>query len=69
MTKDAESKALADSSTERPQCSVESCENKAFFDGLCHIHGLQRYYSNAKADFEKARVEAGSESRSKDKRR
>ena len=65
MTKDAGSKA--DSSKEGLSCRVESCENEAFFDGLCHIHGLRRYYSNAKVDFEKAGIEDGSESRSKTK--
>jgi hypothetical protein len=66
MTQNTESKA-SDSPNECPQCRVESCENRAFFDGLCHIHGLQRYYSNARTDFEKADAEARPESRSKTK--
>lgn len=34
----------------RPQCRVDGCDSDAFFDGLCHLHGLQKYYRRVGSD-------------------
>ncbi len=63
MTKASQSKAAKGSSGERTMCRVKSCGNTAFFDGQCHIHGLQKYYGHAKADIEVTHAVVGSKSR------
>jgi len=65
MVKANQSKAVRSSSSERTMCRVKSCDNAAFFGGLCHIHGLQEYYGHATADIEVTHVVVGSKSRSK----
>ena len=54
MTTASQSKAVKGSSGERTMCRVDSCGSTAFSDGLCHVHGLQKYYGDAKADVEVA---------------
>ena len=38
------------------RCAVEACDKEVFFHGLCSFHGLQRYYREAKPDFQTAPV-------------
>jgi hypothetical protein len=32
------------------RCKVEACNSDTFFDGLCCLHGMQKYYREAGAE-------------------